>query len=758
MEEEQKHINNEDEVILEADLLDNKKPLENNSLSNESEAVSDLAEEIHLKDNNNLSKKKSLKDKVKSLKDNVNSNNRSLSKDKNLKGDTYESKNTKKRIFNNKIIEHLHNSLAFCIILSFLLNFAIETISWHSFIASFKYLINSPMTFLYNTMIIFATLSVAFLVKRRFFVYTVVSTIWLGLAITNGVILGFRTTPFTVTDLSLIDAGLSIITNYMSIGKIILIIVSVIVVLIIFVLIFLFAPKHEEKISYKKSIAGLMLFVLIFLGTTNIAINRNWVAIYFGNLNYAYRDYGFPYCFINTWLNTGISMPGNYTVSSIIDIFSPEEQAKIAEEVAIVNEGATVNNQAPNILMLQMESFFDPTLMKGLSYSEDPIPHFRELKEKYSTGFLTVPSIGAGTANTEFEMLTGMRVRFFGPGEYPYKSVLKDKTCESLSFELKQLGFKTHAIHNHRGVFYGRNNVFSNLGFDTFTSLEYMNNVTKTPKNWARDMVLTSQILDALDSTEGKDFVYTISVQGHGQYPTKAYTEVPGITVEGTVDLGQKIAFEYYLEQIHEMDEFLKSLTEELSDYDEKVVLVLFGDHLPSLNISDDDLVNGNVYETEYVIWSNYPMKKQDKNVYSYQLGAEVFGRLGIDQGVLTKYHQNHQEDQTYLENLKAIQFDMLYGAQKVYGPQGSPYKATKLKMGVNDIVIDEIMEIAGKYYILGKNFTPFSKISMDGEVLDTIFLSPTTLSLLEEADPEDVERMKVSQVEKNKEILSTTE
>ncbi len=657
-----------------------------------------------------------------------------------------------------KIGGHLHNSLALCIVLSLGLNFAIEAISRHSIGKCFSYLLQSPMTFFYNAMIIFATLSVAFLVKRRFFVYTVVSAIWLGLGITNGVILGFRTTPFTVSDLSLVDAGLSIITNYLSTGKIVLIIVSVVVVFIIFLLNFIFAPKHKDKISYKKSIAGLMLFVLIFLGMTNIAINRNWVAIYFGNLNYAYRDYGFPYCFINTWLNTGISMPANYTVSSVIDIFTPEEQAKIEEEVTMVREGLPEDSKAPNVIMIQMESFFDPILMKDLTYSADPVPYFRKLKSKYSTGFLTVPSIGAGTANTEFEVLTGMRVRFFGPGEYPYKSVLKEKTCESLGFDLKALGYKSHAIHNHRGVFYGRNIVFSHLGFDTFTSLEYMNNVTKTPKNWARDTVLTTQISDALNSSEDKDFIYTISVQGHGQFPTKPYTEVPKIAVEGIEDLGQKVAFEYYLEQISEMDEFLSSLTEMLSSYDEKVVLVIFGDHLPSLNISDQDLENGNVYQTEYVIWSNYPMKKQDKDLYSYQLGAEVLNRLGIDQGVLTKYHQQHQEDERYLENLKSIQFDMLYGAQKIYGPEGSPYEATNMKMGVNDIVIDAVIEVAGQYFIRGKNFTPFSKISMEGEVLDTIYLGSTILGLLEEVDPADVEKMKVSQVEKNKEILSTTE
>ena len=78
--------------------------------------------------------------------------------------------------------------------------------------------------------------------------------------------------------------------------------------------------------------------------------------------------------------------------------------------------------------------------------------------------------------------------------------------------------------------------------------------------------------------------------------------------------------------------------------------------------------------------------------------------------------------------------------------------------MGVKTIKIKEVVQVGEKYYIKGQNFTEFSKISLDGKALKTVYLSPTLLLLNEEVDPEDASRMKVSQVEKNKEILSTTE
>lgn len=78
--------------------------------------------------------------------------------------------------------------------------------------------------------------------------------------------------------------------------------------------------------------------------------------------------------------------------------------------------------------------------------------------------------------------------------------------------------------------------------------------------------------------------------------------------------------------------------------------------------------------------------------------------------------------------------------------------------MGVKDIRIDEVVKIGENYYIKGQNFTEYSKISLDGEILKTVYLGPTILALKEEVDPADVSRMKISQVEKNKEVLSTTE
>jgi phosphoglycerol transferase MdoB-like AlkP superfamily enzyme len=652
--------------------------------------------------------------------------------------------------------KYLHNSIVLCAVLSVTLNIVIESLGRRSLVLCFNYMIHSPLTFLFNSFIIFTSYSIIYLVRRRIFTYVVISILWLGIGITNGIILGFRMTPFTMTDLALFDDGLKVVTNYISTVQIVLIVAAIVVLFAVLILIFLFMPKLKQKINYKKSLAGVLLIIISMVGLTDIAIDRDWVSTFFGNLNYAYRDYGVPYCFVNTWLNTGVTKPKNYTKEEILGMFSKNElQGTLVADSnsqMITDSG----NAKPNIVMVQLESFFDPTTLKGVTYSQDPVPNFRKLKESSSTGYMTVPSIGAGTANTEFEVLSGMSAWDFGPGEYPYKSVLKDKTVETVAYDLKNLGYSTHAIHNHRGDFYGRNKVFANMGFDTFTSVEYMNKVTKTPRNFEQDKVLTGEILSTLKSTADRDYIYTISVQGHGSYPTTKVYDNPVITASGINVKSDAYALEYYLQQVHDEDAFIGDLVQAIKNFDEDTIVVFYGDHLPPLELTDQELTTNNIFNEQYVIWSNFSLPTERKNLYSYQLSAEILNRIGIHEGYITKYHQDHIKDASYRDRLKDLEYDMLYGKQYLFDGN-SPFAPTKLKMGIKDIKVDKVVKVGSKYYIKGENFTPYSKISVDGEVLKTIYLGPSVLGLLEDINSKDVGKMKVSQVQTDS-ILSTSE
>ncbi len=650
------------------------------------------------------------------------------------------------------------NSFVSAGILALLLNLIIETLGRYptsGIFGGLSFLVHSPLVFLYNALIIYTTLVLASLFKRRVFCFTIISIFWLTIGTINGVILTQRMTPFTVKDLSILDDGLTIATNYLSKAEIAGAIVAVIAAIGLLVLLFIKGPQKKGKVKRKRNLVAVVLVLVFTLLSSSFVIKAGIVKTFFGNLAYAYRDYGVVYCFVNTWLNTGISKPAGYSKEEILSIFDKKE---LGDDNAMLLTQKDEDEEHPNILFLQLESFIDPMTIKSITLSQDPCPNFRKLMKTYSSGELTVPACGAGTANVEFEVLTGLSVKFFGPGEYPYKSVLKEKTAESLAYDLDSLGYTSHAIHNHRAAFYNRNSVFANIGFDTFTSVEYMKNVEKTPKNWAKDYVLTECITDALDSTTGRDMIYTVSVQGHGKYPTEQVIENPVIEVTSAPTEELKWKYEYYVNQIYEMDQFIKELTDTLAKREEPTVLVMYGDHIPALDMTEDDLESGNLYGTQYLIWNNIGLVKDDENLHSYQLAAHVMEMLDMQVGTIFTYQQNHKNSETYLADLKALGYDMLYGKYYIYGGK-NPFKPTNLKMGVNDITIDEIVKIGDKYYIKGKNFTQYSKVTLNGKELKTIYLGENVLGLLEDVDPDDADKMKVSQIEnKSGEILSTTE
>lgn len=653
-------------------------------------------------------------------------------------------------------VKYLKNYLALLIVVAIGMDIAIETLARHSLFESLGFILGNPVISLCNILLILSVISLSLLFKRRIFAMVMLGMTWMAVGIVNGIILANRMTPFTVKDFSNLEDGLGIITNYFSTVTLILAIAGIAALVLGAVILFRKAPKLSRKINYKKAAVTIALIIAMTFGAVQLSIKAGILDTFFANLAYAYRDNGVPYCFLVTWVDTGVDRPDDYSKEKVESIFSGGELGDDGIYTPGKDDDTDVESK-PNVIFLQLESFIDPTRVEGIEYSRDPMPYFRELMEEYSSGYLTVPAVGAGTANVEFETMTGLSVKFFGPGEYPYKSILKETTVETAPYDFKTLGYGTHAIHNHRGAFYGRNDVFPNMGFDTFTSLEYMNNVMKTPKNWAKDNILTEQILDALNSTDTPDYIYTISVQGHGKYPTEQVIEEPAVSVTKADSEEERWAYEYYANQVYEMDLFIKQLTDTLEDYDEDVVLVMYGDHLPALDMTEDMMKSGGMYQTQYIIWDNFGMEKEDMDIETYRLNAEVMDRLGMSVGMINKYNQNYSEESDYLANLEVLAYDMLYGDRYIYGEK-NPFKKTDMRMGVNEIKIDEIVKIGEDYYIKGQNFTEYSKISLDGEVLKTVYLGPNILALKEEVDPDDVSKMKISQVEKNEEILSTTE
>lgn len=498
-------------------------------------------------------------------------------------------------------------SLPLQYLLACVINFFIEVISRHSLFQAWNYMTGTPLVFLFNAFLIFATFMIVYLFKRRVFVRILLSVFWLFLGTCNGYLLLKRVTPFNAQDLKVLSDALELTSNYFNAFEIVMLSVGIVAVILWIISMWRRGGQYTGKMHRLLAVAGIAAGIMGYMGLTNVAIENRVISNYFGNIAFAYEDYGFPYCFAASLFNTGINQPSSY---------SEETMKEISNDGALTtSETSLPSEERPNIIFVQLESYFDPTEVEWLRFSEDPIPNLRKLYKEYSSGYFKVPSVGAGTANTEFEVLTGMSMRFFGPGEYPYKTYVKTHVLESAATALTSLGYGAEALHNNGGNFYSRAKVFNDMGFDHYTSKEFMNILKTTPKGWATDDILVPNIMESMDTTAGQDFVFTVSVQGHGDYPTEPTLENPEIKVTGVEDEGKRNAWEYYVNEVHEMDKFVAQLIEAVEARNEPSVVVFYGDHLPTLGLEAKDLKSKYLYNTNYVIWDNIGLQKKDGNI-----------------------------------------------------------------------------------------------------------------------------------------------
>lgn len=680
-------------------------------------------------------------------------------------------------------------------LLALLLNYVLEVLSRHSFVKPFIFIAHSPLVFLYNAFIIFVTLSLVLFAKRKVFATVFVCAMWIISAFANWIVLCFRTTPFSAVDILMVRNVMTMLDKYMTKWQMVLSAIGALLVVALLIYLYIRLPKSKSKRRPFRASAYVCMCIFLVYTLTKVAVSTKTVSDNFGNLAYAYNDYGFAYCFSNSIIDVGISRPKNYSEEAVHEItdvlnYNKDEVVFATKEEAVLEEDNTeiakdtqletettdntmedvtyyenkpATKEYPNIIVIQLESIFDTKYMKDLRVTERVMPTLAGLKEKYSSGLFTVPAVGAGTANTEFEVQTGMSTQFFGAGEYPFKTIMKSKSCDSMAYDLKRYGYATAGFHNNDATFYERYIDYSNLGFDVFTAMEHMYFLQYTPRGWAKDNILDNEMIERMKQTEGRDYITTITVQAHGRYPKKHTDTLTHIgchfTGQYEGDIEKEAAWEYYINQCRETDNMIKDLIKGLEELDEPTVVFMYGDHLPSLNLSETDLRTISLYQTEWVMWDNIGLKREYKDMAAYQASTYIFNRLDINGGLMQHFHKRYMyqaDKDDYLNKLEMLEYDTLYGEDYAFDGN-DPFPQTEMKLGIRDIVIDGIEESNGRLFVKGKGFNTFSEVRVDGKSVDTTYVNYQTLLIPSDA-LDDANVVCVAQVGDDHIALSFTE
>ena len=622
----------------------------------------------------------------------------------------------------------------------------------------FQFIGRSPVAFLFSVLVILTSLVFSELFKRRRAVLFTVMIVWLALGVVEYMVIKERTQPFCSVDILMIKDAFSLITVYYTWTKIIVIFSSGF--LAIFLVIMMFARmKRRRRYNFPMSLAAFVGFVLLTVMIAALGVRAGTLPTKFESLVDAYNDYGFVTCFTFTFGRQGIVRPEEYSAETVAEILTDIQEEPDGDDLVYPVFGADDNLAHPNIVFVQLESFFDVNTIIGAEYSADPTPWFNRLCSRFPSGELYVPTIGGGTANTEFEVITGLNLEFFGAGEYPYNTILQNTTCESMCYNLKEYGYTSTAMHNNSGSFYSRNVVFPNEGFDRFVPLEYMEDVKYTPLGWAKDTGLTEEILSALDSTDTRDMVFCIAVETHGKYNETYEPKEGDIEVLSLPEEIPLAPFENFVNALPGTDRFLQQLTMALVRFDEPTVVVAYGDHLPALELENELLTTGSIYASRYVIWNNFGGQFEAPDLQAYRLNANVLKQLGFSGGVVTKLHQSVEPDDTseeYLDKLEMLEYDMLYGDREAFAGE-FPYERTDMTMGSREIKITDAQREYHRLLVTGEHFTEFSKIVVDDQVLDTVYVDTHHIAAPLD-DAVTLERFCVAQIGKDGGELGRTE
>ncbi|KOF09925.1 hypothetical protein AC739_12605 [Planococcus glaciei] len=601
--------------------------------------------------------------------------------------------------------------------------------------------------FALNIVILLALFNVLYILPRKWFMFggMILSAVLIIFAYANAVKIDLRNSPISMGDFALLKelGGLDNPVDlnmplYIALGAAFAAIVAAI---------FWLVPKLKESWAIKSSVFILSAAFLAMLWTDypvspmeKVHFQNTWWQQEVGTM----RN-GLFGNFVMLAKQTKLDPPDNYSKGTIQNI-GKEYIPSPAKE-----------GEKPNVIILMSEAFVDPYHFGEEHFTEDPIPNFRKLFGESMHGTMYSPEFGGGTANVEFEALTGLS-RQFMPDNYVAYQLYVKKPIPSAAYAFKKAGYETTAIHSYLNWYYQRNSVYRLLGFDQFISGEFMDLEHALGSGWGfpKDKEITNATLETLDKTEGRDFIHAVAVEAHQPYKPLADSK---FLKTGTLPDPTRQYLNQFTEKMHSVDQELGRLTEELKKRDEPTILVFFGDHYPTFGNNDqvfgaqgtqvandmlgnfDDFIN--THNVPYFIWNSEETSTKEMDLSPNQFGAIALEMAGVEGNAVTAildkmrfqgdavipYNQWQQQMGTHTEemqDLHALQFDLLHGKryaeEEIPGLIENPMKDYHLGL-YSTMAVDTIYATSESYNIMVSGAPKYSKLmNFDDEEIPAVW------------------------------------
>ncbi len=422
----------------------------------------------------------------------------------------------------------------------------------------------------------------------------------------------FRGTPLIPGDFLAIGTAAHVVENYtfeMRYPIIATTIITVFVISLIARFSFNFAFKRKNLIL---PVAGLS-FVLVFFSVLGmIDYSESDMDVF--DQYHANNTHGTLYSFYINVRKMILHKPEGYDEEQVAKMLDDGKTEEFSED-------------SPNIIVIMNESFSDLSVVGDFSTNIEYMPFINDMTKNTVKGELLVSPFGGYTCNTEFEFLTGLSMGLLPNGSTPYLQYASKKYITSLPSYLSENGYSTVALHPYLARCWNRQKVYGLMGFDEFISQENMNEYLSEDeweytRYYINDRTSYKVIMEKLKNKnpDEKLFLFNVTMQNHGGYKYEG-SEFPTVTI--TDMNGHYQETEQYLSLIRESDKAFKEFVENLKEFDEPTIVVLFGDHQPAVEqefyeelygkkldtLSTEELQNR--YKVPFVIWANYDIESQ---------------------------------------------------------------------------------------------------------------------------------------------------
>lgn len=565
-------------------------------------------------------------------------------------------------------------------------------------------LLQNPDIFMSNVQVLIFTTVFVLISRRRKFAITIALAVWLILPFISLLKILNVYEPLTLLDIFAVVDMSAVVLKYFK--WFFFVLVALVLAGLVVLLVYIAKKEKKQHVRGSRLVTVGAIFiclVLSFIGMSKLSYMKFTSNLIIEN----YYDRGFASSFLR------------YIAHSAPE--KPEETEEISlelikEKISETYDGKETYTDVKNVVVVQMESFCDPYLFydgdEKIVYEEDPIPFIHSLMENYTSGNVKVPVFAGQTCKSEFEFLTGVNIDTLPGGFNPYVTSLNGNTqIDSLARYFTENRYRTTAIHNYQGEFFSRYIVYDNLGFDRFIPVECMSDCERRGIDiWAGDSILAEEFEQVLDTNEdGKNFIFTVSMQLHGSYPSlkkSEYTmEITGL--EKNDDMKGKLA--YYVKELQSFDNAVKSIVEFFEKRDEPTVVLFYADHLPLIARDLRNMTNEETFMTNYFIWDNIGLEKTSEDMELYYLSTALMDKIGATGTFMNKFNRLYsgETEQTI------VGYEMTF--------ENNDFTNENYRIGIQDPEIIEITitnpgEARAVYSVRGTGITEDVVVTVNGK------------------------------------------